>query len=369
MSLLISNNIHLLAQQNAIGNEYAQSILQRSADLTRNTAESWELLWEKSVDSTQPLWQALVNIGVFITLGGIVYLAIKEGNRLIDSPSWRRIVTLFQFPLGVLVLFAGHGFFLAGCVRYIRAVAYNLLLQVLDFTFAGISISEALQKIQNTSVANARAREIFADCIDQTGLALEECLRDPVKVQQATDLLQTLSGTDGNSAPLNGNLLTQTGNFLVGNLTGAVVLPFLNLIYLLLASLQWAFINGIEVALLLSALFAPIALGFSMLPSTGSTIFAWFSGYIALFLAQLGYVIIVGFTANILALTEQAGQPIGSTITDVAFLIFLSIVAPILALGIAGGGGIALFNSISRSATTTATTAARAVGGFFRIRI
>ena len=361
--------VHLLAQQNAIGNEYAQSILQRSADLTHNTAQSWARIWEITVNSDEPIWQALVQIGIFITLGGIIYLAIKEGNRLIDSPSWRRLISLFQFPLGVLVLLLGNGFFLVGIVRYIRAVAYTLLVQVLNFTFAGISISDALQKIQNTSVANARAREIFADCIDKTGLALSDCINDPVKVQQANDLLQALSGTDGNTAPLNGNLLTQTGNFLVGNLTGAVVLPFLNLIYIFFASLQWAFINGIEVALLLTALFAPIALGFSMLPSTGPTIFAWFSGYVALFLMQLGYVIIVGFTANILALTEQAGQPVGSTITDVAFLLFLSVIAPIMAMAVAGGGGIALFNSISRSATTTVTTATRAAAGFVGIRI
>ena len=366
MFSLIFNNIHLLAQQNAIGNEYAQSILQRSVDLTQNTALSWDRIWDITVDSNEPLWQAIVQIGIFITLGGIIYLALKESNRLLH---WRRLITLFQFPLGVIVLLSGNGFFLVGIVRYIRAVAYTLLVQVLNFTFAGISISDALQKIQNTSVANARAREIFADCIDKTGLALSDCINDPVKVQQANDLLQALSGANGNTAPLNGNLLTQTGNFLIGNLTGAVALPFLNLIYIFFAGLQWAFVNGVEVALLLTALFAPIALGFSMLPSTGPTIFAWFSGYVALFLTQLGYVMIIGFAANIIALTEQAGQPVGATITDVAFVLFLSVVAPIMAMAIAGGGGIALFNSISRSATTVATTATRAAAGFVGIRI
>ncbi|MDJ0570872.1 MAG: hypothetical protein QNJ53_17755 [Pleurocapsa sp. MO_192.B19] len=358
----LSKNIQLIAQQNAIGNEYAQGILERSNTLTTNTAQSWDRIWDITVNPGEPLWQALVNIGALIATVSIIYLAVIEGDRLINNPTWRRLITMLRFPLGIVVLLGGNGFFLAGIVRYIRAVAYSILVQVLDFTFAGISISDALQKIQNTSVANARAREIFADCIDKTGLALNDCLTDPAKTQQATDLLQALSGANGQTAPLNGNLLTQTGNFLVGNLTGAIALPFLNIITVFLIGFQWAFINGIEVALLLTGLFAPVALGFSMIPSAGPTIFAWLSGYVALFLMQLGYVIIVGLTANILALTEQAGQPISSTITDIAFLVFLSIVAPTLAVAIAKAGGEALFDGISRATKTSIRIAASFAG-------
>lgn len=356
--LSLTNNFYSLAQQNPIGNEYAQFILESSNNLTKNTAESWDRIWDITLNPSEPLWQALVYIGAFIAGVSLIYLAATESELLLKTSSWSRLIYNLRLPLFIFVLLAGHGFFLSGIVRYIRDVAYSLLIQVLDFTFAGISISEALQKIQNTNVANARAREIFAECVDKTGLALNDCISDPAKTQQATELLQMLGGANGQTAPLDGNLLTQTGNFLLGSLTGVIAFPFLNLITVVLIGLQWAFVNGIEVSLLLTGLFAPIALGFSMIPSAGPTIVSWFSGYVALFLMQLGYVMVVGFTANVIALTEQAGQPIGSTITDIAFLIFISIIAPILAVKISKAGGAALFDGISRTVTTAGHIAA-----------
>jgi hypothetical protein len=355
-----SNSIRLVAQQNGLGNEAAKIVLDSSINLTKNTAQSWDRIWELTVNPAEPLWQALVEIGAFIAAASIIYLAIKEGNRLVDNPTWQRLITMMQFPLAIAILFGGNGIFLVGIIKYVRAVAYFWLNKILEMTFAGVSVSEALQKIQNTSVADARAREIFADCIDKTGLDLQDCLSDPIKLQQASDMLQTLSGADGLSTPLDGNLLAQAGNFVESGLTAIVVNPFVELTTTLLIALQWAFINAIEASLILTALFAPIALGLSMIPSAGPTIFAWFSGYLSLFLMQLGYVILVGFTALILSLTEQAGQPLGSTIVDLGFLMFLSIIAPVIAIAIANGGGRAVFNGISRGAVTAITTAASA---------
>ena len=62
----------------------------------------------------------------------------------------------------------------------------------------------------------------------------------------------------------------------------------------------------------------------------------------------LGYVIIVGFTANVLVLTETAGQPLGSSFIDIAFLLFISSFAPIIAVAISKGIGDGVYEGISR---------------------
>ncbi|MEH2026883.1 hypothetical protein [Nostoc sp.] len=113
------------------------------------------------------------------------------------------------------------------------------------------------------------------------------------------------------------------------------------IIRFILYALQWGFVNILEAALLLTALFAPIAVGLSLLPLQGRPIWAWLTGFISLFGVQLGYNILVGLAAVVLV---KSGAELAS---DVAFLCFLSIFAPVLAVLIAGGGGMAIYNGIS----------------------
>lgn len=354
-------SIYVLAQ-NALGNDYAKIILDESIDLSQKTAESWSRIWDITVSPEVALWQAIVELGAFIAAMAVVYLALSEASKLIDNPTWRKLIAMFRFPLFILILLGGNGYFLAGAIRTVRSIAYFWLSKILEMTFAGISINEALQKIQNTNIANGRAREIFADCIDKTALALEECLNDPQKQEQVQEMLGNLPV--GNGEAFDGNLLEAATNFTQQTVTTLISAAFLPSIETFLIGLQWAFVNGIEVALFLTAMYAPIAVGLSMIPNAGPSIIAWFSGFMGLFMLQIGYVLVVGITANILALTEQEGQAINTTITDLAFLLFLSLVAPIIASLIAAGGGKALFDGISRTATTIARlTVGAATGG------
>jgi hypothetical protein len=91
--------------------------------------------------------------------------------------------------------------------------------------------------------------------------------------------------------------------------------------------------------------------GLSMLPLGKKPIWAWASAFLGVFSAQMGYTIIIGVTATVLV---KAGA---QTISDLAFLAFICIFAPVLAVLIGGGGGMALFSGISNAATGLATTA------------
>jgi len=342
---MLTNSIYLFAQQNGLGNEAAGLVLQNSIKLTENTAKSWQRIWDITVSPTAALWQALTELGLFIGAVSLIFVMIKESSS--TELRLSRVIDMMKFPLGIVLMLAGNGYYLATVVVTMRSISLFWLTRILNITFAGISINDAIQKIQNTTVANSRAREIFSGCIDQVGPALQDCLQDPVKINSAQDLLQQLSGS---TAPLNGNILERIGNGLVSALAGINSLPSLGIIIFVLNITQWAFVNMVEAALLMTALFAPVAMGLSMLPITAPTIFKWLSGYLSLLLAPLGYVLIVGFTANVLALTEQAGQPLGSSFVDVAFLLFMSIIAPIVALAVSKGIGDGVFEGITSGA-------------------
>ena len=345
------------------GNNFASDLLSNSINLTQETADSWDRIWDITINPNEPLWQAIVSFGLFIAGVSILYLGVKEAQRIVSSPTWRRLVEMFLTPLGVALFLTGNGFLLSGSIRLIRDIAYFWLKKVLLITLGGIQFGNSLQKIQNTNIANARARQIYADCLDKTGSILQECLSDSEKLQQVNDALFSLS-QNADSTPLPGNMLEMSqsmgtiqshNSFNFANaLTSLFADQFMGLIQGLLIALQWAFVNGLEAALFLTALFGAIALGLSVIPSAGPSFVKWISGFLSLFFMQLGYVLIVGVVATILNLTSQNGQSIGTVISDLAFLVFLAIIAPIMAVAISKGGGDALFNGISRSGTALA---------------
>ena len=109
---------------------------------------------------------------------------------------------------------------------------------------------------------------------------------------------------------------------------------------------QW----GLELALLLTALMGPLAVGGSLLPVGSRAIVGWLTGFFTVALAKLSFNIILGLAGQLIA-TAEASQPM-------IFLAFIGIVAPFLATGIAAGGGMAVLTQLTNGARWVATSAA-----------
>jgi nitrate reductase NapE component len=62
-------------------------------------------------------------------------------------------------------------------------------------------------------------------------------------------------------------------------------------------------------------------------------------------MAKFSYNVIVGLAATVVVAADA------QTSSDVGFLLLLSILAPILALALAGGGGMAVFRGVSGGVT------------------
>jgi hypothetical protein len=198
-----------------------------------------------------------------------------------------------------------------------------------------------------------------------TGQELVACWDD--KKERAQAIMQ--QAEQQAKTPLDGlrtfgeALINAAGATTIGTVGRAVFDPggflrdnSLPLIRFFLFSLQWAFVNILEAALLLTALFVPIAMGLSLLPFQGRPIFAWLTGFLSLIGAQLGYNILVGLVA---AVVVRSG---GEIVTDLAFAAFLSLFAPALALLIARGGGLALYNGLANNIKALLDFASNAVG-------
>ncbi|MGL5836210.1 MAG: hypothetical protein ACRC1Z_23695 [Waterburya sp.] len=346
MNISISNlpKTYFLAQ-NAVGNEAARAVLNLSELINEGTVESWDRTWEGAINPDGALWQTLVIVGAILSSLTIIYYVFQHGEKLIHSPSYGFLINLLKMPIVVAVLFFNNGSLLVELINIMRGIAYYLISFVTQNTLSGIRINEAIARIESTGVANARAREIFSECADQTGLALEQCINDPVKIAQATDILQTLVSSV--AAPFNGNLLEGVVNNATGIITGIFSTPFIVFTTGILIAWQWAFVNFMEMVLILTAIIAPIALGLSFIYSSSNPMFGWFSGFSGLLLYQFSYAVLVGFVATILANTEQVGGGIPALITDLGFTFVLSILAPIVAVGIGALGGFVLFQSLS----------------------
>ena len=350
------------------GAESAQEILADAKNLATETTISWQRIWDLTLapGATVGLWTSMVNLGSLLAAISLLYVAYQEMSKVGDA-NWGELIQSFVPLILVGIFLAGNGAALAKTIYLSRDFHNGIVLEIYEAQIDGVSFNAALEAIQETNMANGRARQILAECTDKTGVALEECLADPAKLEEIEDSLSEESGL------LAGNLLeilqlvlnplavavTTAGTVAteaVLDQKGAVQVmtemastPFIAIVDSILYALQWAFVNGVEVARLLTALYAPIAFGLSVLPLAGRYFFAWLSGYLALSGLQIGYTIVTGLIAIVISMTSTNAPSMSHLMTDLGFSLFISIISPILAGLIATGGGIALYSGISRA--------------------
>jgi hypothetical protein len=102
---------------------------------------------------------------------------------------------------------------------------------------------------------------------------------------------------------------------------------------------QWI----VEVSMLLTGLLGPLAVGGTLLPVGQKAIFAWLTGFFSIGIVKLSFNIICGLVATMVV---KAGNN-----DPMIFAFATGILAPILSLLLATGGGMAVFNSLSSMAT------------------
>ncbi len=315
-------------------------LINLGSELNKSTTQAWGDLWSETISPSSPLWEALNNLGILLAGISLLYLAIERIKPLVEKQSWSALADLLVMPLIVVMLLGGSGNLAAGVVKTFHGIGSYYVQFVLtqQIGASALDAQTALNEIRQENAEQALEQEIFADCMNLPPAEQQQCMEDPAREQAAND-----AGVDVPSTTVSG------GNPLTNGLRSALI----TLLMMFLYAIQWAFINCMEAALLMTALLFPPALGISVLPLAGKTIFAWASAMAGLYTTMLSYNIIVGLTAIVVTKAQvAAGTDRGGTgFRDIAFAAFIAIASPMLAVYLGQMGGVALFQAISRQAT------------------
>jgi hypothetical protein len=350
------------------GEGSALDLVNESINLARATSESWNGVWINTIDPiASGLWVGLVSLGITLAAVSILFLTLTSGKDIIEKQSWSELAALFIWPIVIMLFLGANGKLLSNTVIFTRSFAYKQVQSVLEAQLGELTFRDAISNITISNIGKQQLENLYSECRNKVGEELVTCWNS--KQEAAQKIVDEAERQAAGPAPLRAlRAFAETlwNNSLPGAAQDAVT--FINdpgsvfrekaipIIRFILYSLQWAFVNILEAALLLTALFSPIAMGLSLLPLQGRPIWAWATGFLSLFGVQLGYNIIVGLAAVVLV---NSGAELAS---DVAFLFFISIFAPGLALLIAGGGGIALYNGIAGNAKQLVDVFSNAIG-------
>ncbi len=358
-----------LAQTGSTG---AINVLQSANTVTQANAASWQTLWSDVVATDSQLWEAIIALCQILLGLSFLYMAYKNSADIFNGYDYQlsKIIEFITPTLLVGILLFNDGFFFVNLIQITRTVAYHQVNLFYEANINGIKMKQAVEAIEQTTRANMDARRLFRDCIDKSGQELTDCLNDQSRATGLGNVVQS------NSHSLPGNFAQNMCRFLPGcNLVSSVVggvangwnpsqiladmfaSPFIAIAQSILTALQWAVSNGIELALLLTALFGPLAAALTIMPVAGRMFWSWASGFAAILSFQFGYAILTGLMAiTIYSMQSSTGNASGlagipELLSDIGFLLFTAVVSPLIAGGIATFGGISLFSGFSKAAS------------------
>lgn len=374
-----------LAQTGSTG---AINVLQGANTVTQANAASWQTLWSDVVATDSQLWEAIIALSQILLGLSFLYMAYKNSAEIFNGYDYQldKIIEFITPTLLVGILLFNDGFFFVNLIQITRTVAYHQVELFYEANINGIKMKQAVEAIEQTTRANMDARRLFRDCIDKSGQELTDCLNDQSRATGLGNVVQS------NSNSLRGNFAQNMCRFVPGcNLASSVVgglangwnpsqiladlfaSPFIAIAQSILTALQWAVSNGIELALLLTALFGPLAAALTIMPVAGRMFWSWASGFAAILSFQFGYAILTGLMAiTIYSMQSSAGNASGlagipELLSDIGFLLFTAVVSPLIAGAIATFGGVSLFSGFSKAASdglNAVTSVVTSVVGF-----
>jgi hypothetical protein len=328
--------------------------------LTNLVAQSWDQTWTSVFSG--PLYGVLSRLGLLIAGFTVIFFVFQFARNMLEDSGNRPLSELI-WPLVVVIFLSNNGGLLSGLTMGMRGFINQQNSQILQTTTAGLQAQSALNRISNFQSAQAQLASLQSTCDDiRDNAELQTCLNG-VK-QQADQILaaapiQEIGGVwlqklqtmvqsvVANPLQAIGNGATVTGSMVLR----AQMTPVIAFAQAILMASQGAFQTLIEVAFLLTGLLGPIALGASLLPFGPKPIWAWLTSFWSVGLCKLCLNIITGIVA-------QASYGIGPTdALGLNLPITLGVLSPILAIAMASGGGMAIFNGLTSAATTIVSIA------------
>ena len=338
------------------------SIIEDSIQQLDAVQKAWNQRWLDIFASDNGLYLGINEFASVIVVGAFIFFAVGWVKDAIERGIFPALTHVIWVLVIVALLF-NNGTMLSSVTLGIRNIINVQTRQVLNVQVGDISMLEALNDVVISQQAKAEIQQQYAECEAKEGQAQINCfvqagerarrvLENEYRAQGFWSAgLQNLWNRidrisqqveqeyhNGTNAPNTDPLTTVLANTLLQTTTQAISQQFLK-------GWQWAFANILELSMLLTGLIGPIAVAGSIIPLQGRPLWAWLVGFFSLGLAKFSYNILVGLAATVVVAADAQTQ------NDFGFLLLISVLAPVLALAIAGGAGMAVFRGISGGVT------------------
>ena len=341
--------------------EGSAAMLEQGLTMSDDIKAIYDLQWQQVFTDVASvggfsLYGQIVALARLFAVGALVLFMLRFIYAAVHEGDYAEPLRMLIWPLIVVLFLSNNGQLLAGGTRALRGVLNDTASEVLQVTALNINLEEAIRGALAKGVIGVETSAQIQQCQALVGDSQIECLESAYQQIEATMEAfqnhwivnaagnvagaipyfdQMRSGIEGALEAYNtsggavGQVLPGFFGGFVGSQTRAIIHAFL-------MAFQWGFVNLIQISMLLTGLMGPIALAASLLPFGGKPIFAWLTGFFSLGFVQIMYNIIVGFAAVVIMNAD--------TFDTNGFLVVISLLAPALAIGLASGGGLAIFN-------------------------
>ncbi|AKG21348.1 hypothetical protein [Calothrix sp. 336/3] len=304
----------------------ASTITEDGVAASEAIAQSIDKLWNDVLQGG--LYGAIANLGVFFAVGTLLIFIVQWTKEMIDGESSKGFTEVI-WTIIVIVLLANNGQPLARATQGLRGIINQTNQTLLSSTSSSIQLQEAYQQVMLKTGKGDAIQSLVNQC---------NAIADPTQQTQclenaAAQAKEIEADLDQDSRP---EWLKSVSDFFNTNIFQLAVRGWLLGFAI---AFQWV----IEVCMLLTALLGPLAVGGSLLPIGSKAIFAWLTGFFSVGMIKLCFNIISGLVATMI-LNADNNDPM-------IFAFAVGILAPILSVVLAAGGGMAIFNSFSSIAT------------------
>lgn len=266
------------------------------------------------------LYAALVRLGIFFAIGTLIIFMVQWFKALVDGDNPQAFSEII-WPIIVIFLLANNGQVLSACTLQLRNIINSVNQAVLTSTTGSLQLQEAYQRVQGNLGAESAIRGLEAQCATLVDPAQQsECLQNAGR--QAQEIAN----------PSSNNPLSGIQQFFSTNVFQLAVRGWLIAFSI---AFQWI----VEISMLLTGLLGPLAVGGTLLPVGQKSILAWLTGFFSIGMAKLSFNIICGLVATLIVNAENSDPLI--------FAFATGLLAPILSVVIATGGGWAVFSSLN----------------------
>ena len=355
----------------------ATKIMQDAVNVNQDAIASWDDKWLNIFDSQ--LFNIIIYMSTFVGVVAITVWMVEElrdfdtGDFLFKRSFY---VNLF-WAIFVMAMLVPGGDRLEALVQGIHSFGQQFNQQALEFQLNDIALEDAIRATVSRGTLQADISAQASQCEGLVGERQFACLgnahqqvKQMIEAYQSEYLVDVPQGLKAVETGLGAQLAPENGadilNGEAGNLSrirnaaiagqadglqgvanggfrgallGALGSTVQALTQGILLAMQWAFVNLLELAMLLTALVSPFALALSFLPGKGRPIIAWIIAYTSMVMVQFYYNIMIGIMANVV---------LNSNAYDInGFLIIMAIFGPVLAMKLAQGGGMAVFDVIT----------------------